>query len=114
MKKNTFMRLAAVLLVLTLLSTSVIGGTFAKYITTSESSDTARVAYWGFGADDSTSVTFNLFQSDDTEEGLEEIDGVKLLAPGTKGEANFRFVNAKVIIAILHPLPNKNSIRMPM
>lgn len=47
MKKNRMMRLASVLLVLTLLSTSVISGTFAKYVTTGSVSDTARVAKFG-------------------------------------------------------------------
>ena len=47
MKKNKMMRLASVLLVLTLLSTSVISGTFAKYITTDSANDSARVAKWG-------------------------------------------------------------------
>lgn len=47
MKKNKMMRLAAVLLVCVLLSTSVIGGTFAKYTTTATASDNARVAKWG-------------------------------------------------------------------
>ena len=52
MKKNTMMRLAAVLLVGVLLTTSVIGGTFAKYTTSDDATDTARVAKWG--------VTINL------------------------------------------------------
>lgn len=47
MKKNRMMRLASVLLVLTLLSTSVISGTFAKYVTSDTVSDTARVAKFG-------------------------------------------------------------------
>lgn len=47
MKKNKMMRLASVLLVLCLLTTSVISGTFAKYITTDQQYDTARVAKFG-------------------------------------------------------------------
>lgn len=47
MKKNKMMRLASILLVVTLLSTSVISGTFAKYTTQDSASDTARVAKWG-------------------------------------------------------------------
>ncbi|MCD8364431.1 MAG: hypothetical protein LUC83_01195 [Clostridiales bacterium] len=47
MKKNKVRRLASVLLVLTLLTTSIISGTFAKYTTTDEGSDTARVAKFG-------------------------------------------------------------------
>lgn len=47
MKKNRMLRLASALLILTLLTTSVIGGTFAKYTSTGSVSDTARVAKWG-------------------------------------------------------------------
>ena len=47
MKKNRMLRLASALLILTLLTTSVIGGTFAKYVSTGSVSDTARVAKWG-------------------------------------------------------------------
>ena len=89
MKKNRMMRLASVLLVLVLLTTSVIGGTFAKYITSATASDEARVAYWGFGA--SEEITFDLFNvSSDT--GILK-DG--LIAPGTEKTINFEFINAK-------------------
>lgn len=39
--------MASALLILTLLTTSVIGGTFAKYVSEGSVSDTARVAKWG-------------------------------------------------------------------
>lgn len=47
MKKNKMMRLASVLLIITLLTTSVISGTFAKYTTEDSAFDYARVAKWG-------------------------------------------------------------------
>lgn len=47
MKKNKALRAASALLVLTLLTTSIIGGTFAKYVTRGSVNDTARVAKWG-------------------------------------------------------------------
>lgn len=47
MKKNKMMRIASVLLIAALLSTSVISGTFAKYVTAASAGDTARVAKWG-------------------------------------------------------------------
>ena len=47
MKKNKIMRLASVLLIAVLLSTSIISGTFAKYVTMGETSDSARVAKFG-------------------------------------------------------------------
>lgn len=45
--KNNMLRMASAMLVLTLLTTGVIGGTFAKYVTVATASDTARVAKWG-------------------------------------------------------------------
>ncbi|MCH5316008.1 MAG: hypothetical protein J1E81_08840 [Eubacterium sp.] len=47
MKKNKMMRIASVLLVAVLLSTSIISGTFAKYVTEGSASDSARVAKFG-------------------------------------------------------------------
>ncbi|MBQ4571031.1 MAG: hypothetical protein IJB21_05000 [Bacilli bacterium] len=48
MKKNVMMRLSALLLVAVLLTTCVISGTFAKYVTTAPlKEDSAKVAKWG-------------------------------------------------------------------
>lgn len=47
MRKNKMMRAASALLVAVLLTTSTISGTFAKYVTTNEAKDVARVAKWG-------------------------------------------------------------------
>lgn len=47
MKKNKMMRLASFLLVAVLLTTSVISGTFAKYVTEDKIDDTGRVAIFG-------------------------------------------------------------------
>ena len=42
MKKTKLMRAALLLLVLTLITSCFVGGTFAKYTTSAEGSDTAR------------------------------------------------------------------------
>ena len=47
MKKTKLMRAALLLLVLTLITSCFVGGTFAKYTTSEKGSDTARVAKWG-------------------------------------------------------------------
>ena len=88
MKKNRMMRLASVLLVLVLMTSSVVGGTFAKYTTSNNASAEARVAYWGF--ETPATIQFDLFAHDDA--------GVLkngLLAPGTENEINFEFINSK-------------------
>ena len=47
MKKNKMMRNTAALGVAVLLTASVLSGTLAKYTTTAEGTDSARVAKWG-------------------------------------------------------------------
>ena len=99
MKKNVMMRVASIMLVLVLMSSSVISGTFAKYVTEGTGTDTARVAKWG------VTVTANgaSFASayHDVENGNTIVtgeynattdsvknggaDSMDLVAPGTKG-----------------------------
>lgn len=94
MKKNVMMRLASFLLVAVLISTSAISGTYAKYVTKAESTDTARVAKWGVEVT-STSDMFNTtYATDDTTvtginnsvETAPTGDGKELVAPGTTKE----------------------------
>lgn len=108
MKKNKTMRLASWLLVLTLLTTCIISGTFAKYVTSDEGDDTARVAKWGVTA----TVSGSLFGEHynwgdfDTEEHPNQVsasytgsvdsisedgeigDGGNIVAPGTESGTN--------------------------
>lgn len=110
MRKNKMMRAASALLVAVLLTTSTISGTFAKYVTTSEAKDEARVAKWGvelqvvgnlFGeayendviADEkNNTIEFEVKASSEPaldlvgEAGLDD-----LVAPGTKNDEGFTF-----------------------
>lgn len=93
MKKNTMMRIASVLLVVVLLTTSVISGTFAKYVTSDDGSDWARVAKFGvkvaakgfdmFKADYDTTNTTLFSGSSSVSAAADDRDDV--LAPGTSG-----------------------------
>lgn len=96
MKKNKMMRIASVLLVMTLISTCAISGTFAKYVTKAEGSDSARVAKWGVlltleGADSVFAKEYEL-SADHQDENADAYDGlavksdVKVVAPGTTSE----------------------------
>lgn len=87
MKKIKTMRFASVLLVLTLLSTCAISGTFAKYTTKAEGTDSARVARWGFTGGDSIVLT-DLFKTA-YDQNVQSNTGV--IAPGTTGSASFSF-----------------------
>lgn len=93
MKKNYSMRIASMLLVLVLLTTCVISGTFAKYVTEGKASETARVAKWG------VEVVAETWADDQLEADLTTAENnivaatgtTDLLAPGTG--INFVSVN---------------------
>lgn len=90
MKKTKFMRAALLLLVLTLITSCFVGGTFAKYTTSANGTDTARVAKWGFQP---TTITMtDLFKTAyDTTVKAGDNPQTDVIAPGTKGEATFGF-----------------------
>lgn len=95
MKKNRTMRLAALLLVLTLITSCFVGGTFAKYTTSTNSNDHARVAYWGFNAEQQTLELKDLFSASYTTDVTSK-DKADVIAPGTEGNATFVFVYDEV------------------
>lgn len=100
MRKNKMMRLASALLVLTLLTTSIISGTFAKYTTQDSAGDVARVAKWGVVLQAAGSLYGTNYQkssntiTNDTEgisvEGIQIAD-TNVIAPGTKNETGMSF-----------------------
>ena len=111
MKKNRMMRLASILLVCVLLTTSVISGTFAKYTSTATASDTARVAKWSIevnGTDiavNNPTITFDLFNTVlDTNGGQKERNVAEgtdetIIAPGTKGSFELKIENSSEVTA---------------
>lgn len=96
MKKNKMMRLASSLLVAVLLTTSVISGTFAKYVTSDEASDSARVAKWGVTVDvkgdafgeayaEGTDSVEVIYDTETATVKASTSDKENVLAPGTTG-----------------------------
>lgn len=93
MKKNFTMRTAAIVLALILATACLVSGTFAKYVTVVTGTDTARVAFFKFGADnlgEDATANFNLWNTvndDDVlgEDGNIGVDDAKIIAPGTSG-----------------------------
>lgn len=93
MKKNKTMRAAAVMVVLAMLSTCLVSGTFAKYVTSGSSNDTARVAKWGvtvspavdsafqknYKVDDQSATTIGAYSVKSSNED-------NVVAPGTEGQ----------------------------
>lgn len=108
MKKIKTMRIASVLLIAVLLTTSIISGTFAKYVTTGEVADNARVAKFGVvvsGSGNLFAENYFAVNSDLVQSGysnhpatgdvsllpaatltVESSNGDKLVAPGTKND----------------------------
>ncbi len=93
MKKTKFMRAALLLLVLTLITSCFVGGTFAKYTTSTIGSDSARVAYWGF--DQGASTTIDLFDTTYTSDNGDTVKSSSadnnVIAPGTSKTSTFAF-----------------------
>ena len=89
MKKNSTMRIAAVLMVLTLMTSCFVGGTFAKYTTAGVSNDSARVAKFGVTV---TGFT-DMFAKDYKDEATDVVASMTVrsstaedvIAPGTQG-----------------------------
>lgn len=96
MRKNKMMRTASGLLVATLLTTSVISGTFAKYTTAATGTDSARVAKFGVDITANGGMFAKEYDKDDTSagtitksviaSGTTEANKDYVVAPGTKGE----------------------------
>ena len=121
MKTNTMMRVASVLLVAVLLSTCAIAGTYAKYVSTTTGTDSARVATWDFKVNgtkaNSNTFTFDLFKTildtDGSSEGdINPADGT-IIAPGTKGSFDIILKNDSEVTAkyaIDYTVTNTNDI----
>lgn len=102
MKTNTMMRVASVLLVAVLLSTCVISGTFAKYVTSDDATDSARVAKWGVGITTSGTLFGEQYKDAPIADANDNTITVQVnnyadsttnnvVAPGTKNETGLTF-----------------------
>ena len=134
MKKHNMMRVASVLTVVTLLSTSLISGTLAKYTSTATSAgDSAKVATWkilaGTGAaldvissaSNSNSFTFDLFNTvKDTKDGTDEkdvkegSDNTSIIAPGTWGYVDLKIKNESEVNASYTIQLNPTNVNVPL
>lgn len=94
--KNKFLKIASLLVVVFLITTCVIGTTFAKYTTGSSGSDTAKVAKWGI----EVSASGALFGKNYGESSTIVADGTagitvkagadyNVVAPGTHNSVGF-------------------------
>ena len=97
MMKNKMMRAASILLVAVLLSTCAISGTFAKYVTTNEARDSARVAKFGVVIQADGSLYGKYYQAGVDSKPTATANGVSVsaaadaVAPGTKSDKGLNF-----------------------
>ncbi len=90
MRKNKMMRAASGLMVLTMLSTCAISGTFAKYVTSDSAEDSARVAKFGVEVTAWDDALFSKNYEADNETVVSSTEDL-LVAPGTKNDVGVSF-----------------------
>ena len=119
MKKNRMMRVASILLVAVLLTTSAISGTFAKYVTSDSVSDSARVAKWGV----TVTTTGSLFEhqysyaSDSTKSSVIRVDAGDVVAPGTSNTDGLTFTitgSPEVAVNITSAATSTANVELPI
>lgn len=89
-KRSKLMRASGILLVLTLITSCFVGGTFAKYVSKGEGADIARVAKWGVVVTGQGDAFSKEYETDDKtikdSIGVSVKSDVAVIAPGTSGE----------------------------
>ena len=90
MKKNKMMRIASVLLIAVILTTCAISGTYAKYVTSADNNDSARVAKFGVKVTATASTFAKEYTTDDGNVvgtiAKSVVSTTDVVAPGTKGD----------------------------
>ena len=99
--KNKFMRIAAVALMLCLVTTCAISGTFAKYTTEGTATDSARVAKWGITVSAPTDKAFAVQYEDVTgDNGVQVKAAEQVVAPGTEGTLPTPIISGTAEVAV--------------
>lgn len=107
MKKNRILKIGLLALALTLVTASLVSGTFAKYITTASGTGTVTVAKWEAKINDAdtlyqSAATFNPFAYRDSADDV----AANRVAPGTEGGFTFKYVtfgsevNRKITVSL--------------
>ena len=78
-------KIIAVLIAIGITSFSI-RGTYAKYKSSVDLTDNTRVAVWNIN----TTQVVDLFKDSYEIDGVESIDGTKIIAPGTSGKYTFK------------------------
>jgi len=125
MKKRWTLRLSGIVLVLTLVTTSLVAGTYAKYVKEVTGSDQVRVAKFAFnltdGANtldqtDTSEATFDIFNmAADTGVYNNGVNGDQFIAPGTSGTFSISVENlSEVDVSATFVLSETNANSVPV
>ncbi len=101
MKKSKFVKIASLVAILCILTTCVIGSTFAKYVTQDSATDDARVAKWGVEVNMGGTLFGKYYAANDAIDGADEIVATashsvdtaasdNVVAPGTKNTTGWQ------------------------
>lgn len=85
MRKNWTMRAGVLMLALTLITSCFVGGTFAKYVTDGNSTDTARVAKFGVKVTGEGDAFSTSETNDEVTFSVKSSTEDNVVAPGTTG-----------------------------
>lgn len=105
MKRSKLPKIAALLLVLTLVTATFVSGTFAKYVTEGEGNDSARVAKWGVTVEVTGDGFKTEYGKDDPEATITGSTVIssnedKVVAPGTTGTFGGIKISGKPEVAV--------------
>ena len=112
MRTNKTLRIASVLLIAVLMTTCIIGGTFAKYTSSvSTAKAVASVATWSVTVNDeditadtveeiSVDIASTVYENEDGTNADDEV-ATGVIAPGTKGSFAFEVENASQVAAVV-------------
>jgi|GEM_PF-581897 len=130
MKKNLLARLGVLALAFTLVTSSLVAGTYSKYTSQVTGSDTAKVAKFAFSLkaggteygnqSTSGSQTFNLFSYTDSGVYANNTSSTKdLIAPGTTGTMAYELdstsqVAVKAILNLTQAQDGTGTIKVPI
>ena len=124
MKKNWILKLAMLVMVLTLVTMPMVSSTYAKYTSSVTGSDTARVAKFAFNIKDggttigtqaSTVGTYDIFTYTDAGVYDNGVNTDKFIAPGTTGSIPVTVENlSEVDVAVTFVLTETNAGGIPV
>lgn len=104
MKKNWMLRAGVLMLALTLMTSCFVGGTFAKYVTSGDSTDTARVATFGVNVQATGSTFATSYETHDSSytqaNSVISNWGDNVIAPGTKGDMTSATITGTTEVAV--------------